>query len=238
MSKISKSPVPRMLWLFGLMTVLGMLGLPSTILAQQPPLRQLVEVRTRLGTMVVALYNETPEHRDRFISRVKAHEMDSLLFHRVVPGLGIEGGDPASKNAAPGIPLGLDADSIGLPLTVVPGMIHRKAVLTASPAGDGPELARRSHRDLFLIVLGVPYESSELDRVAARNTALGAPFTYSEQDRRIYASVGGQPRLDGSYTVFGEVVDGLEVIDAIAASPCNTWDRPMEDIRMYMRLLP
>jgi cyclophilin family peptidyl-prolyl cis-trans isomerase len=238
MPKVNKSTEPRTGAWFTLLTIICGLWLPDAAAGQVVAKRTMVEVRTSLGTMVIALYNETPDHRDRFISRVKAGEMDSLLFHRVIPGFAVEGGDPASAHAPAGTPLGLNADSIGLPLVVVPGAIHKKGALSATPAGDDPALGKRSHSELFFFVLGVTYTEEELDRIAARNASMGAPFTYTEEDRRTYAIEGGQPRLDGSYTVFGEVIAGLEILDAMAASRCNTWDRPMEDIRMYMRLLP
>lgn len=238
MPKVNKTTEPRTGAWFTVLTIICGLWLPAGVAAQPVAKRTMVEVKTSLGTMVIALYNETPEHRDRFISRVKAGSMDSLLFHRVVPGFVVEGGDPASAQAASGTSLGLHADSVGLPLVVVPGAIHKKGALSASPAGDDPALGKRSHSDLFFFVLGEPYTKEELDRIAERNATLGAPYTYTEEDRRTYATEGGQPRLDGSYTVFGEVIAGLEVLDAMAATRCNTWDRPMEDIRMYMRLLP
>lgn len=187
--------------------------------------------------MVWALYNETPVHRDHFLARLKAGELDSLLFHRAVPGFGVEGGDPESEHAVPGIALGLSADSIGLPLEIVPGYIHKKGALAAAPAGDGPDLGRRSHRERFHLVHGVEYNAQELDLIAERNKAQGTPFSYSTEHYRIYAETGGLPRLDGSYTVFGEVVSGLEVLDQMIGAPCNEWDRPLDDIRMYMRLL-
>lgn len=219
------------------MTLSVVQWLPVAARAQSATLRPMIEVRTRLGTMVVALYNETPEHRDLFLARVRSGTMDSVLLHRIVPGFVVEGGDPASKNAAPGVPLGLDPDTVGLPLTVVPGLIHRKGALAAAPAGDTPALQGRSHRDRFYFVLGVPYAPSELERINTRSAAHGTPFTYSENDRSDYATEGGQPRLDGTCTVFGQVVSGLEVLDALAQEPCNTWDRPMEDIPISMRIL-
>lgn len=222
------------------MTLLCGLGLPLAVSAQETSagkLRPLVEIRTVLGTMIMALYNETPLHRDLFLAKVEAGEYDSLLFHRVVPGFAVEGGDPASKHAAAGITLGLDPDTAGLPLEVLPGLIHKKGALAAASAGDIPDAAKRSHHSRFFIVQGVPYDAAELAQVAERNARLGTPFGYTDKDRNIYAEQGGQPRLDGGYTVFGEVVEGLEVIDALAKEPCNEWDRPVTDIRMFMRVL-
>jgi len=235
MPKVNKSAMSRMFRLLALMTALAVPGLPGRAQQATEMKRPLVEVRTRLGKLVIALYNETPEFRDLFISRVLDHSLDSTLIHRVVPGFAVEAGDPRSRNAVAGIPLGLDPDTIGLPVAAVAGAIHRRGVLSASPAGDGPEQAGRSHRDLFFIVLGVPYDERELLSI---NDRRDHPIAYTEEDRRIYAAVGGTPHLDGRCTIFGEVIEGLEVLDAIAGAPCNTWDRPLEDIPMYTRLLP
>lgn len=222
------------------MTVLCGLWLPRTASTQGTvggTLRPLVEIRTELGTMVVALYNETPQHRDVFLAKVEAGDFDSLLFHRTVPGFAVEGGARASKYAATGVAIEPEPDTVGLAHEVVPGLIHKKGALAAAPAGDSPSQAERSHGSRFFIVQGVPYNAAELADVAKRNTRLGTPFGYTDDDRRIYAELGGQPRLDGGYTVFGEVVEGLEVIDAMAMQPCNQWDRPLTDIRMFMRIL-
>lgn len=197
----------------------------------------MVEIRTELGNMIVALYNETPQHRDHFLALVEAGTYDSLLFHRVVPGFVVEGGDPASKYAKAGAPLGQEPGKDGLPQEIHPGLIHKKGALAASPAGDTPELANRSHSTRFFIVEGSTYKADELALVAERNAQLGTPFAYSSDDRGEYESTGGEPRLDGAHTVFGEVVYGLEVIDALAKQPCDARDRPLTDIRMFMHKL-
>lgn len=214
-------------------------GLPEALTAQSvtPSKRPLVEIRTELGTMVIALYNETPIHRDNFLELVRAGAYDSLLFHRIVPGFVIEGGDPASKHAQLDVRLGEVPDTLGIPLEVVPGLIHKKGALSAAPAGETREFTGYSHRSRFFIVQGTTYTAEELVEVAERNARLGTPFTYTDEDRLEYATLGGQPRLDGGYTVFGEVLEGLEVIDALAKQPCNAFDRPLKDIRMFIRKL-
>ena len=221
------------------LTILALLWLPMTPYAQSVsmPKRPLVEIRTSAGNMIVALYNETPVHRDQFLELVQTGAFDSLLFHRVVPGFAIEGGDLSSKHARAGVALGLDTDTIGLPEEIVPGRIHSYGTLAAAAAGDLPELDGRTHRTRFFIVLGNTYAEAELNAVAERNAEAGRRFEYSPEDRQKYATAGGQPRLDGAYTVFGEVVHGLEVLDSLQDVPCNEWDRPMTDIRMFMRVL-
>jgi len=128
-------------------------------------------------------------------------------------------------------------DTVGIPLEVVPGLIHKKGTLSAAPAGDTHDFTGRSHRNRFFIVQGTHYTGEELIEVAERNARLGTPFAYTEEDRLEYSTIGGQPRLDGGYTVFGEVLEGAEVIDALAKQPCNVWDRPLKDIRMFIRTL-
>ncbi|MEO8590315.1 MAG: peptidylprolyl isomerase [Flavobacteriales bacterium] len=199
--------------------------------------RPLVEIRTELGIMVVALYNETPQHRDNFLKLVRAHAYDSLLFHRVIPGLMVQGGDPDSKRAAPGAMLGNWGPGYTLPAEVRPGLIHKKGALAAARQGDDENPERRSNGSQFYIVQGKTFTPEELQQMEQRSARYGIPLTYTEADRRIYATAGGAPHLDGNYTVFGEVLDGLEVIDAIAALPCDGRDRPLKDIRIFMRVL-
>ena len=239
MSNVSKRVKYRQPRLGLLLTILVGLWLPAMVPAQSPipQRRPLVEVRTEVGNMIIALYNETPQHRDHFLALVEAGAYDSLLFHRVVPGFAAEGGDPESKHAERGTVLGQDTDPQGLPAVVVPGLIHKKGALAAAPAGDTPDLAKLGHRTRFFFVQGVQYGAEELAQVAERNTRLGSPFPYTEADKETYKSTGGLPRLDGSYTVFGEVIDGLDVLDALSRVPCDQWDRPLKDIRMFMRQL-
>ncbi len=239
MSNVSKQQQPRQWALVMLVTILCGLWLPATATAQVhgQTTRQLVEIRTTAGNMVVALYNETPKHRDHFLDLVERGVYDSLLFHRIVPGFAVEGGDTASRTAAMGQPLGQDEGGNGLALEFAPGLIHKKGALSAAPLGDSPELAQQSHSTRFFIVQGTTYTEEELALVAERNARLGTPFTYTAEDRSDYATMGGLPRLDGGYTVFGQVIEGLEVIDALAKMPCNAQDRPLSDVRTFMRLL-
>ncbi len=239
MSNVSKRTHQRQRPVVWALTILAGLWLPVGLVAQPPPAlkRPLVEIRTSAGNLIVALFNETPAHRDRFLGLVDDGEYDSLLFHRVVRGFAIEGGDMASKHAPRGTALGMDADSVGLAEEIAPGLIHKRGALSAAPAGETPECAGRTHSSRFFFVLGDLYTKEELDAVAERNTASGRPYTYTEAEILDYASEGGLPRLDGAYTVFGEIVDGWEVLDTLAALPCNEWDRPLEDVRMFMRRL-
>ena len=239
MSNISKQPLQHHLLLTMVMTILCALWLPGATSAQSGtrPKRSLVEVRTELGTMIIALFNETPAHRDKFLQHVEANAYDSLLFHRVVSGFGAEAGEPTSKYAKPGAYVETTPPEGPLPRNIVPGLIHKYGAISASPAGMENGMDTLSHDSRFLFVLGVKYEPGELGLVEERNAKRGKAFTYSEADREIYSSVGGAPRLDGGYTVFGEVVEGLDVLEALSNQTCDQWDRPLKDFRMFMRVL-
>jgi cyclophilin family peptidyl-prolyl cis-trans isomerase len=207
--------------------------------AQVPgkPKRPMVEITTRLGTMVVALHNETPLHRDNFLKLVREGAYDSLLFHRVIPGFMVQGGDPLSKAARMETMLGGGGPGYTLPAEIVPGLIHRKGALAAAWEGDDVNPDKRSNGSQFYIVQGRPYQPQDLDRIVERSARLGQSIAYSEEDKRDYAREGGAPHLDGGYTVFGQVVMGLEVIDALARVECDNRDRPLKDLRMTMRIL-
>ena len=197
----------------------------------------MVEVRTDMGRMVVALYNETPEHRDNFLKLVQEGFYDSLLFHRVIPGFMVQGGDPESRSAAPGQMLGNGGPGYTVPAEIVPGLVHTKGALAAARQGDQVNPEKRSSGSQFYLVQGKPFQPNELDMVAQRASRHGTPVTYSEEQKETYATEGGAPHLDGSYTVFGEVVEGLDVIDRIAAVQRDGRDRPVSDVRMFMRVL-
>ena len=177
--------------------------------------------------MVVALFNETPLHRDAFLALAKAGAHDSLLFYRVVPGFTIQGGDPLNKRMDPPT----------LPAEIVPGLIHKKGSLAAVREGDQENPERRSNRNQFYIVQGKTFTADELSKVEERSARYGTPVDHTTAEERIYATQGGTPHLDGAYTVFGEVVEGLEVLDLIAAQPANAMDQPLKDIHIFMRIL-
>ncbi|MBV6404122.1 MAG: peptidylprolyl isomerase [Flavobacteriales bacterium] len=200
--------------------------------------RPRVEVRTTLGTMIVELYNETPQHRDNFLKLARQHFYDSLIFHRVIPGFMVQGGDPDSKRAAAGMPLGMGGPGYTVPAEILPGMYHTKGVLAAARQGDQVNPTKASSGSQFYIVQGRTYQPQEMDMIAKRNASMGTPVTYDEAAKARYASVGGAPHLDGAYTVFGEVVEGLDVVDKIAAVQRDARDRPVEDIRMWVKVLP
>ncbi|MCB0787102.1 MAG: peptidylprolyl isomerase [Flavobacteriales bacterium] len=220
-----------------LLACLLILMLPLGLFAQETKeqTRPLVEIRTEVGIMVVALYNETPGHRDNFLKLVEEGFYDSLLFHRVIPQFMVQGGDPDSRSAGAGSMLGQGGPGYTLPAEIVPGLYHTKGALAAARQADDVNPEKRSSGSQFYIVHGKTFRSNELDMLAQRMARLGQPVEYSEEARQRYATAGGAPHLDGGYTVFGEVVEGLDVIDMIAMQACNASDRPLTDIHMWMR---
>jgi cyclophilin family peptidyl-prolyl cis-trans isomerase len=185
-----------------------------------------VEMQTTMGTMVLKLYNETPLHRDNFIKIVKAKQYDSVLFHRVISAFMIQGGDPTSKNAGPGVSLG-SGDIPGVPRIAAefnPALYHKKGALAAARDGN-PEKA--SSNCQFYIVVGKKFVDADLDRMQSYNG-----WKYTNEQREVYKNIGGTPHLDNNYTVYGELVSGMEVLDAIAAAKTAPGDRPLVDVRI------
>lgn len=232
MSNVSKPRIIAQRTLAVVLLSLFSWVLPAALRAQARPQ---VEIRTSLGTIIVELYNETPQHRDNFLKLVREGAYDSLLFHRVIPGFMVQGGDPDSRRAADDMPLGNGGPGYTVPAEIVPGLIHRKGALAAARQADGVNPERRSSGSQFYIVQGKTFAPSDLDRLNARKGK--DAVAYTEVDRNTYGTVGGAPHLDGAYTVFGEVVHGIEVLDAIAAQPTGAYDRPLTDIRMFMRVI-
>lgn len=189
----------------------------------------LIEITTDYGTMKLKLYKETPLHRANFMKLVSEGFYDSLLFHRVIKGFMIQGGDPDSKNAAPGKMLGSGDVGYKVPAELIDTLYHKKGVLAAARDGN-PEKASSGCQ--FYIVQGKPMTEAEITQAEQR---LG--FTMSEKQKSDYMTVGGSPWLDRNYTVFGEIVEGLDVIDKIAAVKTLPGDRPETDVRMTIKLI-
>lgn len=187
-----------------------------------------------MGDMVVRLSDSTPLHRDNFLRMVKIGYFDSLLFHRVIKEFMIQGGDPESKRAAKGQPLGSGGPSFRIPAEFRPGLFHKKGVIAAA-RNNNPEKA--SSPSQFYIVQGKKYTDAELDNL--EKTRLEGR-TIPLVQREVYKTMGGTPQLDQNYTVFGEVVKGLEVVDKIAdvaTSKGPDRDRPLEDVRILQAKL-
>ena len=190
-----------------------------------------VKVITPYGTMIIMLYDQTPLHRDNFIKLVRQHFYDSLLFHRVINTFMIQGGDPESKHAQTGMMLGNGENGYTVPAEFQLDLYHRRGVLAAA-RDENP--ARASSGCQFYIVQGKKWTDAELDKL--EQTRLGGRKIPVDQ-REIYKTAGGTPQLDQRYTVFGQVVKGLDVIDKIATVKTDGNNRPVADVPMKIRVI-
>lgn len=188
----------------------------------------LVLISTDLGRIKVKLYDETPQHRDNFIKLIKEGFYKDLLFHRVIKNFMIQGGDPNSRGAAPGVPLGNGGPGYTIPAEIVSGKFHKKGALAAARLGDQMNPQRASSGSQFYLVQGsiipenqIPYFENNLR------------IKFTPEQIQAYTTIGGTPHLDGQYTVFGEVIEGLDIIDKIAAvATAQPGDRPIQDVKM------
>jgi len=196
------------------------------------PEQCLVEIETNFGTMVAVLYDDTPQHRDNFSKLAEEGYFDDLLFHRVIDGFMIQGGDPESKNAPAGKSLGGGGPGYQIPAEFVKSFVHVKGALAAARTGDQMNPEKESSGSQFYIVHGKPLDDNVLDRIEAQKD-----LHYTKEQREIYRTQGGAPFLDAEYTVFGQVISGLEVIDKIATVEKDRRDRPVENVKMTIRFI-
>jgi cyclophilin family peptidyl-prolyl cis-trans isomerase len=240
--------------------------------------RTLVKLETTMGNITVALYNETPKHRDNFIKLVKEGVYDSTLFHRVIKQFMIQAGDPDSKNASDTAMLGSGDVGYTIPAEFNPKFFHKKGVLAAARQGDDVTPEKASSGCQFYIVTGRKFTEPQLlgmenkineqreealfdslarqhmkeiykmrkagdnagllelqDTLEAQARELAdkeEKFRFTPEQIKAYSTIGGAPHLDGSYTVFGEVTEGMEVVDNIEIAKTNRADRPIENIRI------
>ncbi len=243
--------------------------------------KDVVVISTPYGDMTAILFDETPQHKENFIKLVNDGFYDSLLFHRVIQGFMIQGGDPNSKDARPGQRLGNGGPGYTVPAEFVESLFHKKGALAAARQGDQANPERASSGSQFYIVQGAVASEEELaydqqkigqalqmcltempesdlakelnearasgqqvfvdkvfDSIDALEelTGMDLSSSMSEERRIAYTTVGGTPQLDDQYTVFGQVIDGLDVVDAIAAVQTAAGDRPVKDVRMQVSI--
>jgi peptidyl-prolyl cis-trans isomerase B (cyclophilin B) len=184
-------------------------------------------IQTEYGDMKVMLYNSTPKHRDNFIKLVNEGYYDSLLFHRVINGFMIQGGDPDSRKATPGQMLGMGGPEYKIDPEI--GAPHLRGALAA--ARDNNPL-KQSSGSQFYIVQGQIINDEYLNTIEQQKG-----IKYSPEQRKLYKEEGGAPFLDNDYTVFGEVVEGFETINKITSQPTDSNDRPQKDVRMTIKIL-
>lgn len=201
-------------------------------LTVEAPDKCLVEIETQYGNMLFELSDATPQHRDNFTKLVEEGYFNDLLFHRVINGFMIQGGDPNSRNAKKGEPLGMGGPGYTVPAEFVDSLVHLKGALAAARQGDQVNPQKRSSGSQFYIVQGQPVTDATLNQIEARKG-----FRYSQAQRDAYKQVGGTPMLDRDYTVFGKLIQGMEVLDSIAATATDGRDRPVEDVKMKITVI-
>ena len=201
-----------------------------TVTFAAKPKHQYVRIKTDLGECIVMLYNETPLHRDNFLKLTKEGVYNGTLFHRVIKDFMIQGGDPDSKNAKSGEQLGNGSVGYTVPAEFRDSLFHKKGVLAAA-RDNNPEKA--SSGSQFYLVQGKKFTDQQLDDLETKRLKFSIP----EWQREIYKTQGGVPHLDRNYTVYGEVVKGIEMIDQIAEVDKDQSDRPLKDVSMTVTIL-
>lgn len=210
----------------GLVLAISMMAQPDSVVTKKDRKKRDVLLQTSMGDIVIRLSDSTPLHRDNFLKLVKTHFYDSVLFHRVIQNFMIQGGDPDSKTAPPGKPLGNGGPSYRVPAEFRPTLFHKKGVIAAA-RDNNPEKA--SSGSQFYLTQGKVFTDAGLDSVETYRLKRKIPA----EQREVYKTLGGVPHLDQNYTVFGEVIKGIEVIDRIAAVATSKGadrDRPLENV--------
>ena len=200
--------------------------------AQATKKEQLIKIETSMGDMVVKLYNETPAHRDNMIKLINEGFYKDQLFHRVIKDFMIQGGDPLSAGAENGQRLGSGGPGYTIPAEFNKNLIHKKGALAAARKGDQDNPEQASSGSQFYLVQGRVLTPEEINILTQRGVA-----TFTEESAEIYTTLGGTPHLDGAYTVFGEIVEGLDVLDAIASQPTDAYNRPLQDVIYSISLI-
>jgi peptidyl-prolyl cis-trans isomerase B (cyclophilin B) len=198
----------------------------------EDPIEHTIVIETSLGDMEVLLYNDTPLHRDNILKLTEEGFYDGHLFHRVINNFMIQGGDPHSVNAPQGLRLGTGGPGYTIPEEIMDNHFHKKGVLAAARKGDNVNPDKESSGSQFYIVQGQIFSEEQLAML--QNSGNRRPF--SKEQIEAYTTIGGTPHLDGGYTIFGEVIKGIEVLDSIASVATDNYDRPLEDVVFSIRL--
>lgn len=187
---------------------------------------------TDQGSITLMLYNQTPLHRDNFVKLCHDGIYNNVLFHRVIKEFMIQAGDPQSKEHKPETIYGEGDLGYSIQAEIKPEIFHKRGVLAAAREGDNVNPERKSSACQFYIVVGKKFTDQELDKVVKRIAkATGVnDYKISSERREIYRTLGGTPHLDMQYTVFGEVLDGMDIVEKISKADTDQNDRPLKDI--------
>ena len=197
-----------------------------SVFAQEQETKVLID--TDKGKITVKLYNETPLHRDNFIKLVQSGLYNGLLFHRVISQFMVQAGDINSKDVSSEEILGAGDLDYTIPAEIVyPRYFHKNGQLCAARTGNDENPERASSGSQFYIVTGKFYTENELNKIEEEKKV---KLTAEQRDAYMFA--GGIPHLDGDYTVFGEVVKGMKVVDKIQIVQTDLNNRPLKDIRI------
>ena len=221
--------------LFTLLAVAMIATAQTANAAKAATARPEVLIKTTMGDIRVQLYNETPLHRDNFLKLIRDHQFyDSLLFHRVIPDFMIQAGDPYSKNAKKGELLGDHSLDYNIPAEIrLPQIYHKRGALAAARESDDVNPNHESSSSQFYIVYGKKQTDAALAKQQHRlDSIFNDSIKMTPEMIEQYKTVGGTPHLDGGYTVFGEVVDGMDVVDKIQRVARDENDRPVGDVRI------
>ena len=199
----------------------------NSIYSQNNEMETKVLIKTSVGDITIKLYNETEYHKNNFIKLVEQNFYDGVLFHRVINAFMIQTGDPDSKNASADKQLGRGGPGYTIPAEITPKFYHKKGALSAARTSDQMNPTRRSSGSQFYLVTGKVYSDSELNMFEKQ-----AHTKLTKEQREAYMTIGGTPHLDGQYSVFGEITDGIEIIDKIQKVKTGAGDRPIEDIKI------
>ncbi len=193
-----------------------------------------VLLETTKGNIRISLYDETPAHRDNFLRLTSEHFYDSLLFHRTIRGFMIQAGDPASRNAIPGQELGDSSVAYTLPAEIrLPAIYHRRGAVAMAREGDDTNPAHRSGGCQFYIVWGKRFSTDDIEYIHDGMAAdMECPVELTPEMMNTYRTTGGTPHLDGAYTVFGEITEGMDVVENIQKCDTDYNDRPVYDVRI------
>ena len=223
----------RMRKIFALLMII----MTSTMIYAQDK-RRVVMMQTTAGNIRIELYNETPLHRDNFVRLVNEHFYDSLLFHRVIKSFMIQAGDPVSRHAQPGVFLGDSTLNYTIPAEIrTPQIYHKRGAVAMAREPDEVNPEQKSSSCQFYIVWGKRFSSQAIERVQERLDTIKGRIKLTDEMISTYRKTGGTPHLDGTYTVFGEVTEGLDVIERIQAVMTDDDDRPVDDQRILKAIV-